>query len=76
MDVFGSPLPLFLISINTVFSPLLFQFYVSPSLASFVLMIVPPLAGLAVVYGRYLRSISKDTQDALAQATEVQIQTD
>ncbi|XP_060923890.1 ATP-binding cassette sub-family B member 10, mitochondrial [Limanda limanda] len=47
------------------------MFYVSPSLASFVLMIVPPLAGLAVVYGRYLRTISKRTQDALAQATEL-----
>uniref|UniRef100_A0AAQ4RUZ7 ATP-binding cassette sub-family B member 10, mitochondrial n=1 Tax=Gasterosteus aculeatus aculeatus TaxID=481459 RepID=A0AAQ4RUZ7_GASAC len=47
------------------------MFYVSPSLASFVLLIVPPVAGLAVVYGRYLRSISKRTQDALAQATQL-----
>uniref|UniRef100_A0A8D3BT12 ATP binding cassette subfamily B member 10 n=1 Tax=Scophthalmus maximus TaxID=52904 RepID=A0A8D3BT12_SCOMX len=47
------------------------MFYVSPSLASFVLMIVPPLAALAVGYGRYLRSISKLTQDALARATEL-----
>uniref|UniRef100_A0A1A7W653 ATP-binding cassette sub-family B member 10, mitochondrial n=1 Tax=Iconisemion striatum TaxID=60296 RepID=A0A1A7W653_9TELE len=47
------------------------MFYVSPSLASFVLMIVPPMAALAVVYGRYLRSISKRTQDALAQATQL-----
>ncbi|XP_054465899.1 ATP-binding cassette sub-family B member 10, mitochondrial [Anoplopoma fimbria] len=47
------------------------MFYVSPSLASFVLLIVPPVAGLAVVYGRYLRSISKSTQDALAQATQL-----
>uniref|UniRef100_A0A8C2ZR97 ATP binding cassette subfamily B member 10 n=1 Tax=Cyclopterus lumpus TaxID=8103 RepID=A0A8C2ZR97_CYCLU len=47
------------------------MFYVSPSLASFVLLIVPPVAGLAVVYGRYLRSISKCTQDALAQATQL-----
>ncbi|XP_060897072.1 ATP-binding cassette sub-family B member 10, mitochondrial [Labrus mixtus] len=47
------------------------MFYVSPSLASFVLLIVPPVAGLAVVYGRYLRSISKHTQDALAQATQL-----
>ncbi|XP_076012161.1 ATP-binding cassette sub-family B member 10, mitochondrial [Genypterus blacodes] len=47
------------------------MFYVSPSLASFVLLIVPPVAALAVVYGRYLRSISKRTQDALAQATQL-----
>ncbi|XP_034742901.1 ATP-binding cassette sub-family B member 10, mitochondrial [Etheostoma cragini] len=47
------------------------MFYVSPSLACFVLLVVPPVAGLAVVYGRYLRSISKCTQDALAQATQL-----
>ncbi|XP_034536407.1 ATP-binding cassette sub-family B member 10, mitochondrial [Notolabrus celidotus] len=47
------------------------MFYVSPSLASFVLLIVPPMTGLAVVYGRYLRSLSKLTQDALAQATQL-----
>lgn len=47
------------------------MFYVSPSLAGFVLLIVPPMAALAVAYGRYLRSISKRTQDALAQATQL-----
>uniref|UniRef100_A0A8C6V1I5 ATP-binding cassette sub-family B member 10, mitochondrial n=1 Tax=Neogobius melanostomus TaxID=47308 RepID=A0A8C6V1I5_9GOBI len=47
------------------------MFYVSPTLASFVLLIVPPVTVLAVVYGRYLRSISKQTQDALAQATQL-----
>ncbi|KAG7483027.1 ATP-binding cassette sub-family B member 10, mitochondrial [Solea senegalensis] len=47
------------------------MFYVSPSLASFVLMIVPPMSILAVIYGRYLRSIAKHTQDALAQATQL-----
>ncbi|XP_028256830.1 ATP-binding cassette sub-family B member 10, mitochondrial [Parambassis ranga] len=47
------------------------MFYVSPGLASFVLLIVPPVAVLAIIYGRYLRSISKHTQDALAQATQL-----
>lgn len=47
------------------------MFYVSPSLAAFVLLIVPPMAGLAVIYGRYLRSISKRTQDSLAEATQL-----
>ncbi|KAJ8248352.1 hypothetical protein GJAV_G00241090 [Gymnothorax javanicus] len=47
------------------------MFYVSPSLASFVLMIVPPMACLAVVYGRYLRSISRRTQDSLAESTQL-----
>nr|XP_023862849.1 ATP-binding cassette sub-family B member 10, mitochondrial-like isoform X2 [Salvelinus alpinus] len=51
--------------------PLCQQFYVSPSLAAFVLLIVPPMAGLAVIYGRYLHSISKRTQDSLAEATQL-----
>nr|XP_015217994.1 PREDICTED: ATP-binding cassette sub-family B member 10, mitochondrial [Lepisosteus oculatus] len=47
------------------------MFFVSPSLAAFVLMIIPPLAALAVVYGRYLRSLSQRTQDSLADATQL-----
>ncbi|XP_073690067.1 ATP-binding cassette sub-family B member 10, mitochondrial [Garra rufa] len=45
--------------------------YVSPSLAAFVLMVVPPIACLAVIFGRFLRSISRRTQDALAEATQL-----
>ncbi|XP_073729740.1 uncharacterized protein abcb10 [Misgurnus anguillicaudatus] len=45
--------------------------YVSPSLAAFVLMIVPPVALMAVIFGRFLRSISRRTQDALAAATQL-----
>ncbi|CDQ78052.1 unnamed protein product [Oncorhynchus mykiss] len=47
------------------------QFYVSPSLAAFVLLNMPPMAGLAVIYGRYLHSVSKCTQDSLAEATQL-----
>lgn len=46
----------------------------SPSLAAFVLSIVPPLAILAVIYGRYLRKLTKMTQDSLAEATQVILQ--
>lgn len=49
----------------------IFQFYVSPKLASIVLGIVPPVAIAVVVYGRYLRNITKRTQDSLAQSTQV-----
>ncbi|XP_032804421.1 ATP-binding cassette sub-family B member 10, mitochondrial isoform X2 [Petromyzon marinus] len=47
------------------------MFYVSPKLATFVLGVVPPIALIAVVYGRYLRRITKRTQDSLAEATQV-----
>lgn len=43
----------------------------SPSLATFVLSVVPPISVLAVIYGRYLRKLSKATQDSLAEATQV-----
>ena len=52
---------------------LIFQFYVSPKLASIVLGIVPPVAIAVVMYGRYLRNITKKTQDFLAQSTQVQL---
>ncbi|XP_063791190.1 ATP-binding cassette sub-family B member 10, mitochondrial isoform X1 [Pseudophryne corroboree] len=47
------------------------MFFVSPQLATFVLSIVPPLAIVAVIYGRYLRKVSKLTQDSLAEATQL-----
>ncbi|XP_031835599.1 ATP-binding cassette sub-family B member 10, mitochondrial [Nomia melanderi] len=42
------------------------MFYVSPTLAGVGLSIVPPIAGLAIVFGRYLKKISKDIQTNLA----------
>ncbi|KAM4025989.1 ATP-binding cassette sub-family B member 10, mitochondrial-like [Anomaloglossus baeobatrachus] len=47
------------------------MFFVSPQLAMFVLSIVPPLAVVAVIYGRYLRKVSMLTQDSLAEATQL-----
>ena len=45
--------------------------YISPQLALIMLSIVPPVAAGAVVYGRFVRTISKQTQDALSDATKV-----
>ncbi|XP_071068653.1 ATP-binding cassette sub-family B member 10, mitochondrial isoform X2 [Dasypus novemcinctus] len=47
------------------------MFFVSPKMATFVLSVVPPLSILAVIYGRYLRKLTKVTQDSLAQATQL-----
>lgn len=47
------------------------MFYVSPKLASIVLGIVPPVAIAIIIYGRYLRNITKRTQDSLAGSTQV-----
>uniref|UniRef100_A0A452HCY5 ATP-binding cassette sub-family B member 10, mitochondrial n=1 Tax=Gopherus agassizii TaxID=38772 RepID=A0A452HCY5_9SAUR len=47
------------------------MFFVSPKLAAFVLSVVPPLAFIAVIYGRYLRKLTRMTQDSLAEATQL-----
>ncbi|XP_072031210.1 ATP-binding cassette sub-family B member 10, mitochondrial-like [Amphiura filiformis] len=47
------------------------MFYSSVKLATVVMSIVPPVAVLAIVYGRYVRNISKQVQDSLANATEI-----
>ena len=40
--------------------------YVSPKLALVGLTIVPPVAAMGIVYGRFVRKISKDVQNSLA----------
>lgn len=47
------------------------QFYMSTKLALVGMAIVPPVAGLAVIYGRYVRGISRKLQDSLADSTKV-----
>ncbi|XP_063927560.1 ATP-binding cassette sub-family B member 10, mitochondrial isoform X1 [Zophobas morio] len=47
------------------------MFYMSAELALVGLAIVPPVAILAVFFGRYLRGISRGVQDSLASATSV-----
>ncbi|CAL7941559.1 unnamed protein product [Xylocopa violacea] len=42
------------------------MFYASPKLAILGLAIVPPVAGLTIVMGRFLKQISRDIQDNLA----------
>ncbi|KAJ8683403.1 hypothetical protein QAD02_019195 [Eretmocerus hayati] len=42
------------------------MFYVSPQLALVGLSIVPPVAGMGILYGRFVRNISKDVQNSLA----------
>lgn len=45
--------------------------FVSPKLAAFVLSVVPPLAIIGLIYGRYLRKLTRMTQDSLAEATQL-----
>ncbi|KAJ2777879.1 ATP-binding cassette permease mdl1 [Coemansia javaensis] len=45
--------------------------YVSPKLTGIMLGIVPPIALWAVLYGRYVKKLSKKTQEALGDMTKV-----
>ncbi|XP_053154373.1 ATP-binding cassette sub-family B member 10, mitochondrial isoform X3 [Hemicordylus capensis] len=47
------------------------MFFVYPKLATFALSLVLPLAFIAVIYGRYLRKLTRMTQDSLADATQL-----
>lgn len=44
---------------------------ISPPLTLTILSIVPPLALVGVFYGRYVRKLTKQTQDALADTTKI-----
>ncbi len=46
-------------------------FYLAPSLTAFMLLTFPVLVVLALVFGRYIRRLSKQTQDKLADANVV-----
>jgi ATP-binding cassette subfamily B protein len=48
-----------------------FLFFTSPTLTLLMLAVVPPVAVGAVAYGRRLKKLSKEVQDALAAASEI-----
>lgn len=47
------------------------QTFISLKLTLISMGIVPPLAAGAIIYGRYLRKITKKVQDSLAESTHV-----
>jgi ABC-type multidrug transport system fused ATPase/permease subunit len=46
-------------------------FYLAPTLTAFMLLTFPVLVVLALIFGRYIRKLSKKTQDKLAEANVV-----
>ena len=49
-------------------------FYISPKLTLMMMGVVPPVALSAVYYGRRVRKLSKESQDALARASDVAVE--
>jgi len=54
-----------------MFNAVHWQVFMSPKLSVIALSIVPPVALLSRVYGRYVQNITRQVQDALADATQV-----
>lgn len=47
--------------------------YMSPQLSAYGLSIVPAVTVFAIIFGRYIKKISKKVQDVLASATDVNL---
>ncbi|KAJ7747751.1 P-loop containing nucleoside triphosphate hydrolase protein [Mycena metata] len=47
------------------------MFYISPKLTMLMLVVVPPVSLGAVFYGRYLKKLSNQTQEAVGEMTKV-----
>jgi ATP-binding cassette subfamily B protein len=58
-------------NVATAIGGIVLLFYTSPSLTMLMLIVVPPIALSAVTYGRRLRALSREVQDAVAGASEV-----
>lgn len=58
-------------NVATVTGGVALLFYTSPKLTALMLVTVPPVVVSAVYFGRKIRKLSRDVQDALADASEV-----
>ncbi|KAL0280768.1 UNVERIFIED_CONTAM: hypothetical protein PYX00_001970 [Menopon gallinae] len=52
-------------------SSIFMTFYMSPKLATFGMLIVPPIVVFAVYYGRFVKKITRDIQDGLSRANAI-----
>jgi ATP-binding cassette subfamily B protein len=58
-------------NLATAIGGVVLLFYTSPSLTLLMLVVVPPIALSAVTYGRRLRALSREVQEAVGSASEV-----
>ncbi|PVZ96521.1 hypothetical protein BB558_007558 [Smittium angustum] len=57
-------------SIVSVTAGLSMMLYISPKLTLVMMLVVPPIAGYAIVYGRFIKKITHKTQSALGDITK------
>lgn len=70
-DTFSFTLAELFRQLITLFVGVGFIFYLAPSLTGFMLLTFPVLVISALVFGKYIRRLSKKTQDRLAEANVV-----
>ena len=71
MDLFSLTVAEFLRQILTLVLGTVIIFFFAPKLTGFMLLTFPILVLLALVFGKYIRKLSRKTQDQLAQANVV-----
>jgi ATP-binding cassette subfamily B protein len=69
-DMLSSTLPDFVRQVVTIVFGVTFLFVISPRLTLLALAIIPALVASAMIYGKFIRKLAKERQDALA-ATSV-----
>jgi ATP-binding cassette subfamily B protein len=72
-DMLSSTLPDFVRQVVTIIFGITFIFVISPRLTLLALAVIPALVVAAVIYGRFIRRLARERQDALA-ATSVIIE--
>lgn len=70
-DTFSITLAELLRQVITLAAGIVFLFYTTPKLTLFMLATIPVLVVIAMVFGRFIRKLSKQTQDELAAANVV-----
>ncbi len=70
-DMLGATLPEFVRQMVTIIFGVAFIFYISPQLTLMMMCTFPVLVLIAVFYGKFIRKISKQRQDALANSNVV-----
>ncbi|MDO6437724.1 ABC transporter transmembrane domain-containing protein [Cyclobacterium sp. 1_MG-2023] len=70
-DTFSITLAELLRQIITLLAGIIFLFYTTPRLTLFMLITIPVLVVIAMIFGKFIRKLSKKTQDALASANVV-----
>jgi ATP-binding cassette, subfamily B, bacterial len=70
-DTFSITLAELLRQLITLVAGIIFLFFTTPKLTLFMLATIPVLVIIAMVFGRFIRKLSKKTQDELANANVV-----